>query len=562
MPGVSEGWPTLSELKASTFDHLGQFADFCDRISGKGEKALEQIARDVRRPGGVEWEGAAADAAVTQAEMDVVKARPFLWSLPDAAAIARRGKDTLEAAKRLAVDAVDDAERDGFTVGEDYSVRDTLQATTREELAQRQGEAEAHASFIRHRVGNLVANDQSVTTQLKETTAHWGKLTFPESGGVQAVDFKQGGGPGDLPPDDPKKFREWWESLSPEQKDLVYSRDHDIGNHPGMPWDPPDHLGKDHYNRLHLPELEQKTQADIDRMQHSLDEMMRGHNVDDGALYALQTQLAAAKNHLQGYRAIEAELNSTNGPKRYLGQLDEFGHAAVAINNPDTATHNAILVPGTGQDLTTIGGADAKSLAMYNAALQADQSLRPQDVAVTTWMGYDRPMGVDHAEFPNLARAGAGSLDAFEAGQRASHVGAPSIDTVIGHSYGSTVVGAAASGGHHLDANNVIAAGSPGMLVNHASDLSLDPGAHVYATRAQNDIIGAAGTATQWTLGPEPDKPDFGAIRLEAAPGPAGPLGTPSVDAHSSYWNPGNKALLNMGTIIAGKPPPYVIGNR
>ncbi|EUA42346.1 hypothetical protein I553_6206 [Mycobacterium xenopi 4042] len=77
MPGVSEGWPTLSELKASTFDHLGQFADFCDRISGKGEKALEQIARDVRRPGDVEWEGAAADAAVTQAEMDVVKARRF-----------------------------------------------------------------------------------------------------------------------------------------------------------------------------------------------------------------------------------------------------------------------------------------------------------------------------------------------------------------------------------------------------------------------------------------------------------------------------------------------------
>jgi hypothetical protein len=43
---------------------------------------------------------------------------------------------------------------------------------------------------------------------------------------------------------------------------------HDIGNHPGMPWDPSDpadpnnfHLGKDHYNRLHLPELEQQTQV-------------------------------------------------------------------------------------------------------------------------------------------------------------------------------------------------------------------------------------------------------------------------------------------------------------
>ncbi|ORV56795.1 hypothetical protein AWC06_00855 [Mycobacterium fragae] len=363
-------------------------------------------------------------------------------------------------------------------------------------------------------------------------------------------------------PEDPKQFTDLWNQLTPEEKDWLYSRDHDIGNHYGMPWDPPDHLGKDHYNRLRLPELERQTQADIDRMQHSLDEMMRGHNADDGAIYALQTQLAAAKNHLQGYKDVEATINSTNGPKRYLGQLDEFGHGAIAIGNPDTAKRNAILVPGTGQDLTTISGADNKALAMYNATLRADPSLKPGDVVVTTWMGYDRPMGLDHADFPNLAQAGAANLDAFEAGQRASHVGAPSIDTVIGHSYGSTVVGAAASGGHHLDANNVIAVGSPGMLVDHAGDLRLDPGGHVYAMRAQNDIIGAAGAATQWTLGPEPDKPDFGAIRLEAAPGPGLPLGLPSVDAHSSYWFPGNKALLNMGAIIAGQPPPYIIGNR
>jgi hypothetical protein len=349
----------------------------------------------------------------------------------------------------------------------------------------------------------------------------------------------------------------------------VYSTDHDIGNHPGMPWDPSDpkdpnnfHLSKDHYNRLHLPELEQQTQADIDRMQHSLDELMAGRNADDGAIYPLQTQLAAVKNLLQGYQAVAAELNSTDGPRRYLGQLDEFGHGAVAINNPDAATHNAILVPGTGQDLTTIGGADGKALRMYNAALQADRSLGPQDVAVTTWMGYDRPMDLGQADFPDPARAGAADLDAFEAGQRASHVGDPSIDTVIGHSYGSTVLGAATSGGHQLDANNVIAVGSPGMLVDHAGDLSLDPGGHVYAMRAQNDIIGLAGGTTQWTLGPEPDKPGFGAIDLQADPGPAWPFGLPSTDAHSSYWDPANKALLNMGSIIAGKPPPFVIGHQ
>jgi len=87
-------------------------------------------------------------------------------------------------------------------------------------------------------------------------------------------DRKVGGDPsGNLPPQDPQQFHDWWQSLSPAQKDRVYSNDHDIGNRPGMPWDPPDHLGKDHYNRLHLPELEQRTQTDIDRMQHSLDDL-------------------------------------------------------------------------------------------------------------------------------------------------------------------------------------------------------------------------------------------------------------------------------------------------
>jgi hypothetical protein len=74
---------------------------------------------------------------------------------------------------------------------------------------------------------------------------------------------------------------------------------------------------------------------------------------------------------------------------------------------------------------------------------------------------------------------------------------------------------------------------------------------------ADNDIIGPAGVGTQWTLGYEPTTPQFGAIRLDADPGPAGPLSSPTIDAHSSYWNPGNKALLNMGAVIAGTPPPF-----
>jgi hypothetical protein len=361
-------------------------------------------------------------------------------------------------------------------------------------------------------------------------------------------------------PDEPKQFNELWVQLTAEEKDWLYRQDHSIGNHAGMPWDPPDHLGKDHYNRLHLAELEQQTQSTVDRIQHSLDELVAAPNVDDGALYALQSQLAAARKHLEGYQAVEADVNSTNGPKRYLGLLDELGHGAVSIGNPDIAGRNAIFVPGTGQDLTRLPFSDKRALAMYIAALTADPRLKPEDVAVMTWMGYDRPMDLSHAASPEPAYRGADHLDTFETGLRASHVGSPSIDTVIGHSYGSTAVGAAASGGHHLDADNVIAVGSPGMLVERAGRLNLNPGSNVYAMRAANDMIGMGGVVTEWTLGADPTAPGFGATRLTADPGPTGPLGLPSVGAHSSYWFGGNKALENLGAVIAGLSPPYVVG--
>jgi hypothetical protein len=350
-------------------------------------------------------------------------------------------------------------------------------------------------------------------------------------------------------PNNARQFNEFWNQLTADEKDTLYRRDHNIGNHAGMPWEPTDHLGKDHYNRLHLQELLQQTQADVDRMQHSVDEMLAGHHVDDGALYALQAQLAAARHQLQGYRVARAGLDRADGMRRYLGYLDEIGHVAVAIENPDSAKRNGIFVPGTGQDPARLAFSDSRAVAMYNAARAADRTLGPRDVSITTWMGYDRPMGLSHAAFRDPARAGADGLDAFEDGLRASHAGPASIDTVIGHSYGSTVIGAAASGGHHLDADNVIAVGSPGMLVARAGALSLAPGAHVYAMRAANDIIGITGAVTEWTLGPNPTAPNFGAGHLAADPG-----------THDSYWDQQNIALANIGAVIAGVAPPRVVG--
>jgi hypothetical protein len=83
-------------------------------------------------------------------------------------------------------------------------------------------------------------------------------------------------------PEDPKQFADLWKQLTPEEKDWLYSRDHNIGNHPGMPWDPSDpadtnnlHLGRDHYNKMHLPELQANAQANVDRLQAQFDALAK-----------------------------------------------------------------------------------------------------------------------------------------------------------------------------------------------------------------------------------------------------------------------------------------------
>jgi len=357
-------------------------------------------------------------------------------------------------------------------------------------------------------------------------------------------------------PDDPNQFRDAWDKLSQKDKDALYAQDHFVGNHAGMPF-----VDRDHYNRQHLGELQKANLAELDRLraQHP-DWAAGGSGAPSEKWQSWKRQWDAANHAHDGYAQVQNDLGlppdkvKPGQLPKYLGIIDDKGHAAVSINDPDNAKRNATLVPGTGQDLARFQGSADKSLAMYDAARAADRTLAPGDVSVTTWMGYDRPLNLWEAAHTSYAHNGAAALDDFQAGLRASHndalTGGPSLNTVIGHSYGSTELGAAALDGRHLDANNVVTVGSPGVLTEHAGDLNLDPGAHVFATRAQNDIID---WATGWTLGPDPTGAGFGAIPFEAAPGPAGPLGLPSVAAHSSYWDPRNPALVSMGRIIAGR---------
>ncbi|MGV0851813.1 alpha/beta hydrolase [Mycolicibacterium phlei] len=364
-----------------------------------------------------------------------------------------------------------------------------------------------------------------------------------------------------LIPKDPKEFRRFWVQLTPAQRDKLWEQDHKIGSHPGMPFGDDTIRGRDHYNRRYLAELRQLKQAEANRLQAQYNKLAEKIYLGDKSertgreLAATGAALREARHQLDGYNNVQATLDKSDGVPRHLAMLDDRGHAAVSLGNPDNASRNAIFVPGTGQDMTRFEASDAKSLAMYNAALAADPSLASGDVAVTTWMGYDRPMNLLEAAFPDRAHNGGSALTTFLDGLHASHNGPPAIDTVIGHSYGSTLVGGAATGDNQLAADNVIAVGSPGMLTERAGELNLEPDAQVYAMTAANDIIGLA---ADLTLGADPWAGEYGATRLATDPGPPAKGVFPSVEAHSSYWDPGNPGLANMGAVIAGVPPEQI----
>lgn len=240
--------------------------------------------------------------------------------------------------------------------------------------------------------------------------------------------------------------------------------------------------------------------------------------------------------------------SAPKGKQLYLLGYDssEDGRAIVAQGNPDTAAHTGVLVPGTNTTMESVPGQlERVDRLQESATRQADG----ESVAMVTWLGYDAPEA--SAAEPNADVAGTGRADdaapdlrRFVAGTRASHDDSPSHTTVMGHSYGSTVVGAAAAGGDGLGADDVVVVGSPGMTVDEADDLQMDP-EHVWIGGAEDDPV--INHLSDYSLGRDPMLGAFGGNNFEV-----------DTHGHSGYWDKGSDSLDNQGAVIAGRRPPEV----
>nr|BFD96271.1 hypothetical protein KitaXyl93_76310 [Kitasatospora sp. Xyl93] len=332
---------------------------------------------------------------------------------------------------------------------------------------------------------------------------------------------------------DPQKSADWWKSLTPEQQSSYLALYPDkVGQLDGLPA-----TVRDEANRLALDQ-------ELDRLRSGT---ARGSGSDQGVYNLREQNLMKLKEQLDQHDSMAEDKQLfllSYDSKSYSGD----GKAVIAMGNPDTADHTAVMVPGTGTTVGSTGGQIERINSMQEAAKEASKGTN-QKVSVISWLGYDAPeipvLQEANAAIAGTTRAedGAEALRQFTQGTRVAQGDHHSHLSVFSHSYGTTLVGAAAAGGQGLGADDIVAIASPGMTVQRADQLHIDP-AHFWTGRAADDPIELA---TELTLGDDPMVRPFGGNNIQT-----------DTSGHSGYWDAGSKSLDNQGRIIVGKQPTTV----
>ncbi|MFF3839470.1 alpha/beta hydrolase [Streptomyces sp. NPDC001930] len=446
----------------------------------------------------------------------------------------------MQAAQRKLRAAVADAEAAGHTVRADGWVEPKQAVDPKyhndPDYADIQRDANSGLGGFRARIDEAVAAAEAASNEGAEVLRQIDPFDLDKRyGGAHAqedaarVAAFAGLDKKDLPDGtDPKRSADWWAGLDEEEKRLYLAAyPEQIGGLDGLPT-----TTRDQANRTVLDmRLNDYAQREGDLGYHDRSSY-RG-------LLAMKDRLDRsdpAPEHKQLY---------------LLGfSTEKDGRAIVAVGNPDTAKHTAVSVPGTSNQLDNFDGQINRAETLQKSAGRWEAG-GGRDVAVISWLDYDAP----EAEFTaspefdlNLGIATTGRADDdaetlrdFTHGLRESHQGERSHLTVIGHSYGSTMVGAADAGGRGLDADDMVVVGSPGLTVERADQLHVDP-ERLWVGAASDDYV--SNLTSDLSLGADPKEPGFGAQRMYV-----------DTDGHSNYWNDGSESLSNQGRIIAGLPP-------
>jgi hypothetical protein len=482
------------------------------------------------------WIGAAADAARERARRITAETAAVARRLVTASVAARDGADQMSAAKDAVLSHLEQARRDGFevddfgtvTVGADPAPLLVLLAGGQQGPAEHMLEVRAAelSTRIRDALERLGAADADaaadITAALRTSAADGADApaaTTPAGAWpVQAVDVVDA-----WPRMSQDRIAGQIAAMTPEQRDRLVAEFPDrVGNTDGVPFE------------MRIAANRRNIAAAI----------LAEAGADEGS-----------RRRIAFYRSLLGEVDDPAGTGRIPRKIVAFDPARALLvelhGDLATARGVAVLVPGVN---TTIEGSAANTATARRFVTGAGG-----DVAVITFLGGPFPQVRNpgavlfEAADPRFALDMAPRLVAFtEDLDRRVADGVPV--TVLGHSYGGSIVGTAEKLGLTSDRTLFLAAAGAGVGVDDAGDWhNRNPDVLRFSMTAPGDFIELVQGIPGGPHGADPDEMD-GVTRLSTGDYDDGrPVA--GWDAHSGMLNrPGDSWQTILG-IITGESP-------
>ncbi|MFF9592661.1 alpha/beta hydrolase [Streptomyces sp. NPDC014646] len=594
---------TLRALEPSRFtDAADGYRAVRDMASAAKDHLDKQVAAGMRKT----LDGEAAQAALKQlqglsANFHYAQVECGLVST----ALNGFGHD-IEVAKRRLDSAVEDAHADRMTVNSDGSVSypaggeraegelspggkaggvtdEAAQAVNRQAARfdpnPYYARAQAYADRIAAALKEATEADEKWAPKLRALKADddltvsdrdWTDVKSDTGGVLHAADHYLGTITGPPEEGDAEDNAAWWKGLTPEQRaDYLAVHPAAVGALDGLPAEV-----RDEANRLVLAESRAAYQLELKSIPP--EPIKYAPNSNGSYPIGMQTEAwrewnekyggrkAFLEQGMKGMVAIQDRFDRTGEdglPEAYLLGFDlegkGDGRVILANGNPDDADHTAVYVPGTFAGIESIGeGRGHGDLGRGERLWVESSRLVPgEKVATITWLDYNAPDSiVPEATRGRYAEEGGPILRQFLDGNRVAHqqeTGGSTHTTVIGHSYGSTVVGVAAQSGSWRDgplADDILVAGSPGVQADKAADLGVGAD-HVWAMGGPWDDQFVRqggrmmGLGDNWTI---PTDESFG-----------GKIMKNDSDGHGGFWDSDGQnaslALKNQARVITGR---------
>jgi len=589
LPGSGTDAPTVAQVRAAdtgALEHgIALLQSFLIRLQDTQAAFKNNVVNTVTQPD--IWSGPAAGNAGASLSTTYQEYTATCENLAELIELLQTGAAGYRSAQAYLAMARDLAAANGLIIGEDWSVA-TASAGARPNAAARRDVAE----LLDLAQSATMQVEGSVVGAIESQDLSWTDRSFlaaAAAGAQSAATIDAQVTIASLPPANfsSAQVNQWWSSLSAaDQQFLIRSQPARIGSLDGLPA-----TARDEANRIVLSDDVSADQTQLDALREQeaqaeaeLAELRRTHGafVDagragelpspaylalDDKLASLEGRISATSEQLTALTSLQGKLDMGGQPYEFEGRevtmppmyllgfdTNEAGHAIVACGDPDTAKNVAVYVPGLN---TSSNSAHFQFDVQHtqNMTLAADGDAGANDTATILWLGYNAPqmtagpsaLAVSQTDD---ATAAVPALTGFLSSLRTTDKDISNL-TLLGHSYGSVVVGETARASR-LPVDNIILVGSPGVEAGSAAQLNIAP-SHVWTGTAPNDPVARLG----WFGGP-PTDPGFGANQFTVnATGGSGLMGQ-----HGEYFDDatsnlngdrGDSSLNNIGYIISGQ---------